>query len=163
MYHGVVHPTYKNLFVLGFGQARSGEFLQRFYKLSDLLIFVFSSGCGPLIYSAATTIVNSMKAQEKLTFPLGRVLQAVGTRFPEPGKNSTDVIIDPYVAFAKVKLGKKLLLSLTFWEKLLFDVKRYDPSKVGIKTKSSKPLPPVKRMSLSAWNFLIDMLGLPMQ
>jgi len=106
--HGMIHPVYKNLFLLGFGQARSG--------------------CGPLLCAGAAAVMAFIEAQARMTLPLGRVMRLTGSRPKRRAKNSEEVIIDPHKAFAQARLVCALVAPLApFWERLFFDRSRYRP------------------------------------
>jgi len=142
--HGVVHPRLKNLYVLGYGQARSG--------------------CGPLLHAGASTILKCVQTQEKLTYPIGRILIATGSRFPKPGKNSPDVIVDPHRAFAKGWLAPKFISSLPWFESILLNRKKYDPTKVHANISKSPILDaPSSSIYYRTWTFVADLLDIPLQ
>lgn len=116
--HGMIHPHYKNQFLLGYGQARYG--------------------CGPLISAGADAIGAFMEAQKKMTYPIGIVLRTTGSKPKRAGKNTNDVIIDPYKAFGQRWLVKNVVAPLLpVWERLLFPVKKYDPLKIGSLTEDA--------------------------
>lgn len=52
-----------------------------------------------------------------------------GSRIPKKGKQSKDIIIDPYKAFGKEFIGRATLLTVPFFEKVLFKPEKYDPEK----------------------------------
>ena len=83
-------------------------------------------GAGPLLHAAAATIERSIRIQEKLSFPLGRVLLRTGSRIPQAARASKDIIIDPFKAFGKEFVGRYMIQTLPFWERILLKGK-YDP------------------------------------
>lgn len=82
-----------------------------------------------MLYVAAKTVVRSIRWQDKITFPIGRILLRTGSRIPKRGKQSRDIIIDPYKAFGKEFVGKWMLPTVPFFEKLLFNPSQYDPER----------------------------------
>ena len=101
-------------------------------------LLLLNEGAGPLLHAAAKTICRSIRAQDKITFPIGRILLRTGSRIPQKGKQSKDIIIDPFKAFGKEFVGKRMLPTVPFFERLLFNVKAFDPERLAAKYSDEK-------------------------
>merc|ERR1711879_761077 len=97
MLDGVTHPTLRHLFMFGLGQARYGA--------------------GPLFTVGASVLAETVKMQDKLKNPVGRLLSQMGARAKRPAKASSDVIIDPHVAFSQAMIGHVLVKFLPLFER----------------------------------------------
>ena len=58
--------------------------------------------------------------QDRLSHPVGVLLRQMGARPKRPAKASSDVIIDPHVAFAQAMIGSWLVKALPYFERYYF-------------------------------------------
>lgn len=88
VYGGGTLPDYKGLYIVGSLQVRYGF--------------------GPLVTPYARLFADVIRLQDKLEWPVGRLLQATGERIPRTH------LIDPIAALRKLRRGRRLL-PLLLW------------------------------------------------
>ena len=94
-------------------------------------------GAGPLFTAGAKVLAETIVMQDCLSHPVGVLLKQMGARPKRPAKASSDVIIDPHVAFAQAMIGSWLVKALPYFERYYFGVAKEEVGRPSGKTSES--------------------------
>jgi len=120
VYGGGMVPGYKHLYIVGTSQPRYG--------------------LGPLVAPLAELLAELILLQDRLTHPIGRLLEAMGQKPP------TTHLVDPHQALRQLRLARRLLpWTLPRWDRRLSRRQASDPQRPLLPSLPASPtqsLPP---------------------